>query len=187
MLEENVSQGSKCSPCYSSFLLFFFSAFFCFFLRLLLLLLVLVVFILSLSSSTPSPFSYSFPSSFCNFLFSDVSFEELILIISSCLVSTISHQPTLSPCVYHPVPGMAAMASRVRIQQKGHPEMAVESVPNSTLLSAQTWWGRCWGWVLPAVGWKKSERNSFELLSYVFLWTQFFLKKVWLIHNPLQF
>ena len=66
--------------------------------------------------------------------------KNSLFIISSCSVSTISYQPTRSPCFYdHQVPGMAAMASRVRIQQKGHPEMAVESVPNSTLLSAQTW------------------------------------------------
>ena len=65
--------------------------------------------------------------------------KNSLFIISSCLVSTISYQPTRSPCFYHQVPGMAAMASRVRIQQKGHPEMAVESVPNSALLSAQTW------------------------------------------------
>ena len=64
--------------------LLFFSAFLFFFLRLLLLLLVLffisLLIILMLPSSTPSPFSFSSPSSFCKFLFSSyVSFEELIV------------------------------------------------------------------------------------------------------------
>lgn len=94
--------------------------------------------------------------------------KNSLFIISSCLVSTISYQPTRSPCFYHQVPGMAAMASRVRIQQKGHPEMAVESVPNSTLLSAQTWClvlglGYACSWAT------KSEKNPLSsLVLFVF-------------------
>ena len=125
--------------CYYSSLLFSFSSsgfFFCFlycflsrfllslcFHLLLLLLFHLLLHLHSANSSSLLMFHL----------------KNSLFIISSCFVSTISYQPTRSPCFYHQVPGMAAMASRVRIQQKGHPEMAVESVPNSALLSAQTW------------------------------------------------
>ena len=106
---------------------FFFCFLYCFFLSLLIILM--------LPSSTPSHSSSS-PSSFCKFLFSSyVSFEELIvyhfLMFSFYyFLSTNSFSLFLSSGTWYGLP----MASRVRIQQKGHPEMAVESVPNSALL-----------------------------------------------------